>query len=87
MKLFPRGNQALAQVLGKGCRVPSRGGETLLLAHSINVDGRLVFEVKRDRAEYLSERQSFEFSQNRFGGKSFIKALDDGIEIWGSHCD
>lgn len=84
MKLFPRGNEALVQVLGKGRRVPSRGGEALLLAHSISVDGRLVFEVKRDRAEYLRESESFEFPQDRFGGKSFIKALDDGIERYAS---
>ena len=39
MQLFPGGREALAQVVGKGRRVPSRGGETLLLAQSISVDG------------------------------------------------
>jgi hypothetical protein len=80
MKLFARGNETLAQVLGKWCRIPSRGLETPLLAHSISINGRLVFEVERDRAEYLGERQSFEFSQDRFGGEPFVEALDDGIE-------
>jgi hypothetical protein len=86
MKLFPLGSEALAQVLGKGHRVPPRGIETLLLAHSISVNSRLVFEVEGDRAEYLGQSQSLEFSQDRFGGKSFIEALDDGIERYASAC-
>jgi hypothetical protein len=84
MKLLPRGNEALAQVLGKGCRVAPRGIETLLLPHSISVNSRSVFEVERDRAEYLRQSQSLEFSQDRFGRKSFIEALDDGIERYAS---
>lgn len=86
MKLFARGNEAPAQVLGKGSCVPPHGIETLLLAQSIGVNSRLVFEVERDRAEYLGQSQSLELPQDRFGGKSFIEALDDGIERYASTC-
>ena len=84
MELFARVSEALAQVLRQGRRSPSRGFEALLLAHPISVDGRLVFEVERDRTEDLGESQSFEFSQDRFRGQSFVEALDDGIERYAS---
>ena len=84
MKVFARGSEALAQVLGKRWCVPLCGLEALLLAHSIGINGRLVFQVERDRTEDLGESQSFEFSQDRFRGESFIEALNDGIERYAS---
>jgi hypothetical protein len=72
MELLARISKALEQLFRKGGRVTPRGLETLLLAHSISINSRLVFEVKRDRAEYMGESQRLEFCQDRFGGKSFI---------------
>jgi hypothetical protein len=80
MKLFARGSHPLDEILGKGRGVPARDFEALLLAHSISVDGGLVFQIESDRAENLGESQSFKFCQNRFRGEPFVEALDDGIE-------
>ena len=84
--MFARGNEALVQVLGKWCRVPSRGLEAPLLAYSISINGRLVFEVEGDRAEYLGKSQGLEFSQDGFRGESFVETLDNGIERYASTC-
>lgn len=80
MKLFARGNETLAQVLGKKWRVPSCSLEALELAHSIGIDSRLVFEIERDCTEDLRESQSFEFSQDRFRRETFVEALNDGVQ-------
>ena len=84
MELFARVSKALAQVLRQGHRSPSRSLEALLLAHTIRIDCGLVFEVERDCTEDLGESQSFEFSQDRFRRKSFVEALDDGIQRYAS---
>jgi len=84
MELFARLSEALAQVLRQGHRGPSRSFEALLLAYPISINGRLVFEVERNRAEDLGERQSFEFSQDRFRGESFLEALGDGVQRYAS---
>ena len=80
MEVFTRGIEPFPQLRGQRRRSMSNSLETLLLAHTISIDGGLVFEVERDRSEYLSESQSFEFSQDRFRRESFIEALDDGVE-------
>jgi hypothetical protein len=73
MELFARGSEALAQVIGKGSSAPSRPGKALFLAHSTGIEGRLVFEVERDRAEYLSKSQSFKFSEDGLGDSPSLK--------------
>jgi hypothetical protein len=79
MEVFARGGEALAQALREG-RGPTRGLKAMLLTDSISIYCGLVFKVKGDRAEYLGESQSFEFSENCFRGESFIEALDNRIE-------
>ena len=67
--MFASGGEALEEILGKGCRVPACGLEALLLAHSISVDGRLVFQIERKPGE----SQSFEFRQDRSGESLSLK--------------
>ena len=86
MELFARSDKALAQILRQGYRVSSCGLETSQLAHLIGINGRLVFEVECDGAEYLNKRQSLEFFQDGFRRESFVEALDNGIERYASTC-
>lgn len=78
MECFPRRYEAFAQVPGKRCSVPPDGLETPQLAHpirglSVDTDGRLIFEVERDRAENLSQCQSLEFRQIDSGERPSLK--------------
>ena len=80
MKILARSIDPSAKFLGKGCGGLAHGPEPLLLAHAVNIDGSLIFQIECDLAIYLGKRERFEFFQNRFGRKAFIKALHDGVK-------
>jgi hypothetical protein len=77
-----RGIEPFAQFRGQRCGGATHSLETLPLAYAISINGRLVFEVERDRAEDLGQSERIEFFQNRFWREAFIKALDDGVKHW-----
>ena len=76
MKVFARGSEALEQVLGMGSRVPKRGLEALLLAHSVSVDGEIpVYRPNRTR-RLRSSTYSFAISPIKTGFPAMESEVD-----------